>query len=454
MRVLSRQLLLRLCCPLAVVLPLTVLAGPSGGTPRAVGPDDDRARVAELADTNGLSIEEMRDLLEDPAVRLTDGGRAYYVDEGLSARVGPTAARAVAPLGKTFDLHSKPRSQRTIFLDFDGTVVKGTAWNRQLGVRNGRHAGWDPANNGRKFTDRERRIVQSVWARVAEDYAPFDVDVTTEEPTATRIDRARKRDRVFGTRVLITESGNAHRRICSRQCGGVSFLNVFSAVGRAHRRHQPSWVFPAGLGNDLKAVAEAATHEAGHTFGLLHDGARRAAYYEGHAAWAPIMGAAYKRPISQWSRGAYPTATSHQDDLAIIARRGAPFRRDEAGSRPRSAARLPEGPAYISRRGDVDVFRLGHCTGLIKVRAVGAKISPNLDVRLRLIRKGRVVASADPPSARVSRDRASGMNASIARNAKRGVYYAAVDGVGRGSASSSYDDYGSLGAYRLKVRGC
>ena len=139
--------------------------------------------------------------------------------------------------------------------------------------------------------------------------------------------------------MLISESRDAHSQICDLQCGGVAFINVFSAVGKAHRRHQPAWVFPAGLSQDTKAVAEAATHEAGHTFGLMHDGSLLSDYYEGHGPWAPIMGAAYFRPISQWSRGSYAGATTTQDDLAIIARRGASYRRDEAGSRPKSAAR-------------------------------------------------------------------------------------------------------------------
>ena len=289
----------------------------------------------------------MRDLLRDPTVRLTDEGRAYVVDPAAPASVGraaPAAARAVAPLPQTFRLHSNPGAKRTIFLDFDGTTVKDTAWNDQLDVRGGEHTGWDPGNNGRKFSARERRMVQSVWARVAEDYAPFAVDVTTEEPRDDRINRSNKRDKVFGTRVLITDSRQAHTAICNRQCGGVSFINVFSVAGPAHRRHQPAWVFPAGLGNDTKAVAEAATHEAGHTFGLLHDGALLTDYYEGHGAWAPIMGAAYFRPITQWSNGAYNLANEHQDDVAIIASRGAPFRRDEAGGKRKSAARrLPDG---------------------------------------------------------------------------------------------------------------
>ena len=448
----------RLGLALVAALVASALSAPSSGTPAPDAGDEDRGRVARLAEVNGLSIAEVRQLLSDPEVRLTDSGRAYYVDPAAGRPGSTTAARGVAPLRQTFRLHSKPGSRRTILLDFNGTVVRDTAWNQELNVRSGRHSGWDPANNGRSFTDREKRTVQSIWARVAEDYAPFNVDVTTEEPADARIHRSRKSDKVFGTRVLISESVNAQDRICNQQCGGVSFLNVFSAVGRAHRRHRPSWVFPAGLGNDLKAVAEAATHEAGHTFGLVHDNERVLLgqdYYLGHGSWAPIMGAAYFRPISQWSRGSYSGATSRQDDVAVIAHRGAPFRGDEAGGRPRSAApRPPDGTAYISRRGDVDVYRLGRCAGRIKVRAVVARISPNLDTRLRLIRDGRVIESANPPSATVTRNKARGLNATITRGVRRGVYFAEVDGVGRGSPSTSYDDYGSLGAYRLTVRGC
>lgn len=459
---LSLPPLARFGLPLAAALVVSTLTGiPSGATVAAVGtdqPDGDRQRVIRLAEVNGLGLDEIRGLLRDPLVRFTDEGRAYVVDPAAPASVGraaPVHARAVAPLPQTFRLHSNPRARRTIYLDVDGTSVRGTAWNDQVGVRSGDHRGWDPGNNGGKFTPRERRFVQSVWARVAEDYAPFAVDVTTEEPRDDRIHRSTKRDKVFGTRVLITESRDAHSVICDRQCGGVSFLNVFSAAGRAHRRHQPAWVFPAGLGNDVKAIAEAATHEAGHTFGLVHDGGLLTSYYEGHGAWAPIMGAAYFRPITQWSKGDYNLATAHQDDVSIIAHRGAPFRRDEAGSQRKSAAgRVPTGAAYISKRSDTDVFRLGHCAGRIRVQARTAKISPNLDIRLRLLSQRRVIDTADPASGRITRDRASGLNATVKRKAPPGTYYVAVDGVGRGDPSTSYDDYGSLGAYRLIVRGC
>lgn len=446
----------RVCLPVVLALAVSSLAAAPTSAAR---PDDDHARVARLAKLNGVGTDEIRALLRDPTARFTDAGFAYVVDPAAPAagdrRGEPTSVRAVAPLRDTFRLHSNPGAKRTIFLDFDGMVVRDTAWNSQVDVRNGRHSGWDPGNNGPGFSPREQRIVQSVWARVAEDYAPFAVDVTTEEPREERIDRRSRRDGVFGTRVLISESRQAATAICNRQCGGVSFIGAFTRIGKPHRRQQPAWVFPDGLRNDPKSVAEAATHEAGHTFGLLHDGSLLTEYYEGHGAWAPIMGAAYFRPITQWSDGAYQFATSHQDDVAIIARNGAPYRHDEAGGTPRSAKHgLPSGTAYISRRSDVDVYRIGRCSGRLTVRATNAPVSPNLDIRLRLLRNGRAVASADPKSGRVSRDRASGMDAALRYNARPGTYYVEVDGVGRGSASSAYTDYGSLGVYRVTVRGC
>src|SRR5690606_26550564 len=135
-------------------------------------------------------------------------------------------------------------------------------------------------------------------------------------------------------------------------------------------------------------------------FCLLHDGESAllgsTEHYQGHKSWAPIMGAGYFRPITQWSRGSYDNPTTRHDDVKGISRRGAPFRRDEAGGKPRNAApRLPAGTAYISRRNDVDVYRLGSCSGRVVVRARGAAISPNLDIRLRLLRNGRTVEKSD-----------------------------------------------------------
>jgi hypothetical protein len=43
--------------------------------------------------------------------------------------------------------------------------------------------------------------IQSIWQRVAEDFAPFDVDVTTEAPALSALTRASSSDTVFGMTV-------------------------------------------------------------------------------------------------------------------------------------------------------------------------------------------------------------------------------------------------------------
>lgn len=57
----------------------------------------------------------------------------------------------------------------------------------------------------------------------------------------------------------------------------------------------PCFIFSASLSGNPKYTADAASHEVGHTLGLMHDGVKDAsgattnAYYTGHGDWAPIM---------------------------------------------------------------------------------------------------------------------------------------------------------------------
>jgi hypothetical protein len=291
--------------------------------------------VARAADRYGVSERALRDRLRtDPDFRLTPSGVAFVVDPVPATRTQPARVAAQSfPLPQTFLLHSKSNALRTIYLDFNGGTVSNTLWNGVAGnnLPNGTHPAMDLAGNGDAFTDSELLQIQDIYLRVAEDYAPFNVDVTTEEPPAADLNRTNAADLVYGTRALISSSNSALSTICGGACGGIAFIGVFDHyTGKdefveTHNQLQPAWVFPQALSNDPKNIAEAATHEAGHNLGLDHDSfSGLNNYYEGHDMWAPIMGGAYNRPVSQFSPGGYPNASlgsaqSNPDDLVTIA---------------------------------------------------------------------------------------------------------------------------------------
>ena len=47
-------------------------------------------------------------------------------------------------------------------------------------------------------------MIQKIWQRVAEDYAPFGVDVTTEDPVLEGLRKTTTGDTAFGIRVVIS----------------------------------------------------------------------------------------------------------------------------------------------------------------------------------------------------------------------------------------------------------
>jgi hypothetical protein len=412
-------------------------------------------RLPEAARRNGMATERLRRLLvEDPTAWLDGDARLYYQEAARteSATSSPTAqAAAAAPLNQTFSLHSNLGSQRTIYLDFDGHYVGGTVWNNQHGLSAGSHPAWSLDSDRTNFTTTERQTVQSVWQRVAEDYAPFDVDVTTEDPGDAALTRSGSADLQFGTRALISPSAAATSKLCPGGCGGFAYNGIFD-LSSSHAYYQPAWIFPQSLGNSAKNIAEAVSHEVGHTLGLDHDGVRGGtSYYGGHATWSPIMGVSYGRPITQWSSGRYKDANNQQDDFSVIAGNGLSLRPDEAnGTAP------PGGSAYITSDADRDVFTPGICTGPLTLSADPAPNSPNLDLKLSLYGvTGGLVAVDNPASSAgtPSLDVANGLDATVSDTVAEDWYFVAVEGVGNGSPSKGYDGYASVGAYTLSVTG-
>ena len=411
------------------------------------------ARLPEVAKWYGKTPEEFAGILrQDKHARIDRDGRLLYVDEFPAATTTATGGSntisgALLPLDQTFKLHSRPGAQRVIYLDFNGNVATGTAWNAYYGVSAIDAPPFDLDGNPASFNTTELERIQYIWQRVSEDYAPFDVDVTTEEPPVDALTRTSASDLTFGTRAVITKDWSANTaHPCG--CGGFAYVGAFDDTTEYYK---PAYIFYDRLASNEKYIAEAISHEVGHNLGLSHDGTTTgAAYYAGHGSgatgWAPIMGVGYYQQVVQWSKGEYPNANNTEDDIARIQMFGAPLRPDDHGdtfatATPlTSSAGMLSGDGVISSRTDVDMFSFTSGAGNITLNIAPAARSANLDIQADLYdANGALVASSNPVDA---------LNASISvSNAPAGTYYLKIDGVGKGDLSTGYSDYASLGQY-------
>ncbi|WP_406049791.1 pre-peptidase C-terminal domain-containing protein [Kribbella sp. NBC_00889] len=420
-----------------------------------------QSRLDEIAERNGLAEEQLQRILAtDKTSWLDADSKLFFREPGLTAaQKAPEASprwatEAVAgATGPAFELHSKPGSNRVIYLDFDGHTITGTAWNASKGIDPVNVSAYDTDGDPANYSTAEQDVVREVWARVAEDYSTFDVDVTTQEPPQSAIDRSGASDEQYGTRVLI-DPDTWYQSGCG--CGGVAYVGVYDSTSQ-HDYYQPALVFTKGVGTGAKNLAEAASHEAGHNVGLSHDGTSTVGYYQGHGAWAPIMGVGYYRGISQWSKGEYADANNKEDDYAVVGSHGLALRADEAGGTTGDAAALTVGtPAsgVVAAEDDTDVYRVDvSAAGNYTATASAAATGGDLDIKLDLLDSaGSVVASADPESGQSDAGTPTGLGASVTSTLQPGTYYLRIDNVGYGDPlNTGYSTYGSRGAYTLGI---
>jgi autotransporter-associated beta strand protein len=376
------------------------------------------------------------------------------IGDGSNDTFNPTSA---VPISSPPAFHSKPGAPNTIYLDFNGAYVTGKAWTYTDGTNTWNTwdcPAWSTDGNTTTFSVSEQNDIRRMWERVAEDYAPFDVNVTT--------DVAFDPDNYTGNKnkvgwLLITPTTDKNGVRCPHfGYGGIAYVGVFGN-SNFFSTYQPAWVTPMGTAN----TAEAASHEMGHNMGLSHDGLTTgAAYYGGHNAtssapsWGPIMGTGYNRNVSQWSKASeYFNGNQAQDDLTIIANR-VTYRADDHGSTFQTATPWAQSPVnqqgIVERTGDQDVFTFITGSGSVSFTANTYRCDTqtwggNLDAVLELYNSSQTLIASSNPLADT--------NATLTTSVPAGTYYLVLKPTGAGSplasTPSGYTSYGSLGFYTL-----
>jgi len=347
-------------------------------------------------------------------------------------------------MGQVPILNSNPTvTNKVIYLDFDGQNVVGTGWNSGNLI------------TALPSTMNAANIIL-IHKRVSEDFIPFDVNVTTD---SLRFNNALPNRR---TRVVITPTSAWYG-----SAGGVAYVGSFAWGGTPGT---PCWVFENLLSYSPKNIAEAASHETGHTLTLRHQStysvntcSKTAEYNPGQGSgvtsWAPIMGVGYTKNVTTWFNGlSSVSCTLTQNDhgstpAGITSPNYLSFRSDDVGNTFATAKILNLNTLNMSDSGlvtepsDLDAYTFSICNS----RFVTIDVKPwaldtvnysgaNLDVRLFLYDAAGNILGVDTPLTK--------LNARKGINLPAGTYWFTIDG-GR---SANYSDYGSLGRYYLDIK--
>jgi len=316
-------------------------------------------------------------------------------------------------------LQSYPGAQAVILLDFAGGYTPH----------------WGGVNYARP--DVSNDTIKDIWKRIAEDYMPFNINVTTD------------------IKVFQAAPANSRQRCCYTTTpvtpAGVAYFGSWNWGNDA-----VCWsVYNVG-----KAAAEVGAHEVGHTLGLAHQGLTTTpggGYYGGHGGgetgWAPVMGVGYYQPVTTWAKGEYQNANEPQDELQTITttNNNVGYRIDDTGGTLATSRYLDIfndnkvfGEGVIERTSDTDALQFTTTGGAVSLTV--DPVAPNDWGNLATMATLADATDAVIATNNVQNDVSSTITATLAA----GTYTFRVTGTGKGNPlTDGFSSYGSLGYYSI-----
>jgi hypothetical protein len=124
-------------------------------------------------------------------------------------------------------------------LDFNGCTITNRSWNEAFKRPVIQTPPYSIDADVSSFSQQELTNMVAIWRAVSEDYAPFNVDVTTVNQEALNA--------LNSTYMRVCIGGSSTDALGST-AGGYAYVGIFN---RTNLFYQPAFVFPKELGNGL-----------------------------------------------------------------------------------------------------------------------------------------------------------------------------------------------------------
>lgn len=283
--------------------------------------------------------------------------------------------------------------------------------------------------NGMVNSEVDRTNAVQAWRMVAEDYRPFEVNITTNYSVYSNTP--------VKNRMKVDLNSGHNSGLCHLAGFGKGAIQCIATVDNL-------------------------SHEIGHGLGISHDGGSINSigdYYQGNDHWGTIMGYVSLGKMGTFNNGDYEGASNKEDDLQIIASH-LTFRADDhsntfLNSSPLVVTRDSVSPIHntgvIEKSDDKDVFELNFSEkSNVNLWIKPLKYYNNLHVKATIYDADKNVLFTSSPYQHQGNVSSIMQAAKIEGDFEKGIYYLEIENSGYSNDEGFvYSSYGSLGYYEI-----